>query len=177
MDSTTCAKCDITLERAVKHFVDAGEGALDQSAQQPPVPQPEAADLPTPSRVRPGCVTLVAVLLGIGAGLSVLGALVNGATMMGYGDNEGGAITILITCAMAGLYFSIATGLWRLRNWARVAFLVLQGLGLALGIAVLLSGVGGVVSAVGLVVGGYTLYWFAVNGEVFRPTPASETPA
>ena len=172
-----CVQCGINLEWAEKHLADVSESAQDQTAQQSSDQPPVTAEPQATRPARPGCVTLMAVLIGISAGLGAIGGIISGASMMGYGDDGAGLITILITCAMAGLYFSIATGLWRLRNWARVAFLVLQALGMLVGMIILLSGIVSVSSVVGLAVGGYTLYWFAVHGEYFQSTSPSETRA
>lgn len=113
---------------------------------------------PPGAHERPGCVTAYAVLMGIVAGLLGLAGI-------GYGLSEEDFGTMLIMIVVAVLYFLLARGLWRLRNWARIIVIILQSLSVLVGIIGLFSG--NVVSLVGLAVGGYILYWFASHGEYF----------
>jgi hypothetical protein len=120
-------------------------------------------------------VTAYALLLGIVA------ALVGGAVVFGVlvaiviGDTAGmpvGGLAILL--ALAGVEFLIAVGVWRLRNWARIAVIVVQSLAIVtslLGLVATLEGgdvalsLGGTLIGVG--VSGYIIYWFASHGEYF----------
>jgi hypothetical protein len=129
---------------------------------------------PRPAK-RPGCVTAYALLLGIVAAL-VGGAVVSSVLVaIVTGDTAGmpvGGLAILL--ALAGVEFLIAVGVWRLRNWARIAVIVVQSLAIVtslLGLVATLEGgdvalsLGGTLIGVG--VSGYIIYWFASHGEYF----------
>ncbi len=134
--------------------------------------QPGSTDEPAQAsrRQRPGCVTFLAILIGIGAVLPVLRSIL-GILGRPYVD-DGSKIEIGITLAFAILYIAVAVGLWQLKNWARIAFIVLQSLGILLLIALIFSGLA-LPGLIGLAVGGYSIYWFATHGEDFKPAAPS----
>jgi hypothetical protein len=138
--------------------------------QAPAGSQAEPAQ--TSPRQRPGCVTAFVILVGIGVALSVLTSII-GVSVAPYVDT-GSMIEIVITVASAILYGAIAVGLWQLKNWARIAVIVLLGLNLLLLIALLFSGL--FFAVIGLLIGGYCLYWFAAHAEYFNPNPSAGTP-
>lgn len=89
---------------------------------------------------RPTGVTVLAVLAFIGAGLSVLGALVvllggalvaDMATRPGLGmmAGVGGVIIGVFLLGIAALYAVAGAGFLKLKNWARILVIVLCGLG------------------------------------------------
>ena len=111
------------------------------------------------SRVRPGCVTVYAVLIAISTVLSIAAGivLVLSSTIMKQYFNEilsspefnGGLtgqgfdsalltqilnivipVTLAITFITAVFNLLVAWGLWRLKNWARILVIVFQGLGM-----------------------------------------------
>ena len=70
--------------------------------------------------------------------------------------------------------YSCSCSVWRLRDWARVAVIVVQSLAIVtslLGLVAALQGgdvalsLGGTLIGVG--VSGYIIYWFASHGEYF----------
>lgn len=157
------------------------------------------------SKTRPGCVTLYAVLTGIGGLFGAVGAIAVGALVSsGRGmfeqalqmDTPGlmfdaEAILAMLWVYVAGMVLvaainlAIAIGLWNLKNWARIAVIVLQGLGLLgslcqattmiISLRKLATGLGaqGVPIffiawlLVGFVIQGYIIFWFVANREVF----------
>ena len=161
---------------------------------------------PAKPRHRPGCLTIYAILLALGGFFGALSTLLMGVGLLLGGGlieelvpmpSEVGALPIslsftiimLITLGL-GLFvsllnLSIAIGLWRLKNWARILVIVLQSL----------SFLGGIVQAaltvstatrefaavgaqapsvimlgfllVGFLIQAYILFWFVANGELF----------
>ena len=111
------------------------------------------------SRERPGCVTVYAALMAIGAVLTIVAGIIfslSGAMMNQYIDeilSSSGLdrglpgqgfdsalltqilnIVIPVTLAitfLAGVFnLLVAWGLWRLKNWARILVIIVQSLGL-----------------------------------------------
>jgi hypothetical protein len=103
-------------------------------------------------------VTVYAILLWIGGVLVALGGVITGINEEAFAIALGGIV-------VGGLELGLGVGIWRLRNWARVIVIVLQGLGVVVGVISLFMG--NLLSLVGLAVGGYILYWFASNGQYF----------
>ena len=102
--------------------------------------------------------------MAIGATLYALVSIVG---VLGRAGDEASCIGAVVTLALAGLYVTVAVGLWRLKNWARIAVIVLQSLGMLVSIVLLFSGVASVPILIGLAIGGYSIYWFAAHGEYF----------
>jgi hypothetical protein len=139
-------------------------------------------DEPTHSRShkRPGCVTAYAILLGIGAGLAGLFGIWSIVAVIVEGTFESDPVLLtfffIFLFAIAILDFLLARGLWRLKNWARIAIIVLQSLGVLFALLGLCatfdsSGSDAVPAICGTVIGlgisGYIIYWFASHGEYF----------
>lgn len=127
-------------------------------------PAPFAAltpSVPAAAR-RPGCVTAYALLLFLGAGILMLG----GIALAGSGAI--GGLQLFLFLALGGVELAIAIGLWRMRNWARVLLLVVQGLGIAVSTFSLLGGSGTSGVLVGVAVAAFIISWFARNGRLFR---------
>jgi tetratricopeptide (TPR) repeat protein len=154
---------------------------------------------------RPGCVTAYALLTGIGGLFGVLGAmsiamlLTSGRQMLaeafemagpafGIGLNTfTGAMWIYVGIALvvAATNVAIALGLWYLKNWARIAVIVLNSLGLLANLVqtvvqlsasrelFALAGASGVPLPVlvpifiGLAIQGFIIFWFAMNRDFF----------
>lgn len=71
---------------------------------------------------RPVGITIIAVLIGVGAVLGVVagvGAITLGAVLLG-----------LLTLVLSGAYLYVAWGLWHLKPWAWLLTIIVQGLGL-----------------------------------------------
>lgn len=128
-----------------------------------------------PSARRPGCVTAYALFLCLAAALLGGAAIASVVLPLVTGDTAfvpAGSLVVLL--ALAGLEFLIAVGVWRLRNWARVAAMVLHSLGILISLSGLLTILGGADIAlvvartlIAVGVGGYILYWFASHSEYF----------
>ena len=102
---------------------------------------------------RPVGVTILAVLQFIGAGLCVLlGILVvvgAGAGFLGsmtQGQGGTGGLMAMVGGALSVFFFVVAAiaallgwGLWSLKNWARIAVIVLSALGAVLSLLALLN--------------------------------------
>jgi hypothetical protein len=129
-------------------------------AVTPAAPQATAVE-------RPGCVTAYAVLSAL-AGIFVVGL-----SLATVGEMDSAA-SWLVSLASGALALIVAPGLWRMRNWARLLVITLQGLGI---VVTLLTAcqtlqygaepVVFVVALVQLIVSGSILWWFAENGYLF----------
>ena len=118
------------------------------------------------SRKHPGCVTVIAIYLVLGAVSSGLGEFVRAGRM------DGG---VWIALTFAALYLVIAAGLWQLKNWARIVTIILIGVNLLFMIPLIFSGL----AAVGLpnlVVGGFIIYWLVKNSQYFLVQQPAEPP-
>jgi tetratricopeptide (TPR) repeat protein len=154
---------------------------------------------------RPGCVTIYAVLLALGGLMGILGACGMMAlagtsltqleeTLALQGPNlliDAGQLSTFVMLGggvgllFSGLNLAVAVGLWGMKNWARIAVIVLLALGLLLGVAQaavsILSlqdalaafGVQGVPIwylgsfLIGFVIQAYLIFWFVANRELF----------
>jgi hypothetical protein len=123
----------------------------------------ERKELPAKSGkdTRPVCVTVYGYLL-IGASALYLLATILAFFQDGL-SNLGIAICILPI--MAGFSFYVGYGLLRQENWACIVVIVLNGLGILTSLYLLASGYGNSVFAI--IISGFVLYWFSVNGKPF----------
>lgn len=121
----------------------------------------------THSPNRPGCVTIYAILL-------ILGAIANGVTAVSSlpnGASFGGIYSLLL--AIGGIV--VAIGLWQQKNWGRIGVIVLMALStLMLGLEVILSSIStGIdlfvcgMSLVFAALPAFIMYWFAKHREYF----------
>jgi hypothetical protein len=115
-------------------------------------------------------VTAYALISGIGI---LLYALFSIFVTIAVGVDDAGLIQIGTVLLMAGLLIAVAVGLWRLKNWARIATIILNSLSLVLTIIFMFNGLVTIPILIGLFVGGYTIYWFATNGRYFMPPQAT----
>jgi hypothetical protein len=139
-----------------------------ESRGETPGQQPEPYAPPPANRLpRPGCVTAFAILLGVAAVFYSLGSLLG---LLGSFGDTGRLIEIGTTLVLSGLYIAVAIGLWSMKNWARIAVIVLQGLGTLILFGLLFSGM--LYAVIGIIVGVYIIYWFVVNGKYFKSVSA-----
>lgn len=125
---------------------------------------------------RPGCVTAYAVFLGLGAALYFGGIVFAALVAVFIGDTTGMSVgAVAIQLAVAGLCFVMSRGLWRLRNWARIAVIVVQSVGIVFFLLRLVASWEGrdasfVLGAavISVVINGYFIYWFVSHGEYFN---------
>ncbi len=134
---------------------------VDPGLQGPPAAEEKAPQAELPRR--PGCVTAFAVVIVLGA---ILGVLQQGMALLSlpYLD-DGSMVGMAVACCIAVLYAVVAVGLWRLKNWARIAVIVLLGLNVLLSGLLVLNGI--LPALLGVAVSGACLYWFAANKKVF----------
>jgi hypothetical protein len=81
---------------------------------------------------RPLGITIIAVLLGVGAVLALVtgvGAIANGLVLPG-----------LLILVLSGAYLYLVWGLWHLKPWAWLATIIVQGLRLLIDIISVISG-------------------------------------
>jgi len=110
-----------------------------------------------PRAERPGCLTAYIVLGAIGAlGIGGFGLLL-------LSERETGLAFFLL--AIAVIDTVVLRGLWQLKNWARLAIIVLRSLNILLALLLLLNGNPFVLVGIGVSV--YLIYWFASNGDYF----------
>jgi hypothetical protein len=76
---------------------------------------------------RPGCVTVYAVLLGIGGAATSLQGIGLFAEEVGLSES----LTCGISLLFSAFYFSMAYGLWNLKNWGRILVIVSRSLQIA----------------------------------------------
>jgi len=132
VDATHCTNCRINLKWALKNLTKSsasgGRQASTVRAQGGNHRPVRAAD--SAFGERPGCVTLYATLLFIGAGLTAItGATSLSGLIAGYFGNLGrGVIQGAGILAIASLEFLLAKGLWQLKNWARITVIVIYSL-------------------------------------------------
>ena len=109
---------------------------------------------------RPGCVTVYAVLLWLGGGFLVLGALIE------FIDPSEGPLVGVLVGLFALVPIVTGVGLWRMQKWGWWLVVVTQSLGVVAGFLNLVSGLllNGIVTGV---VSGGILYWFINNRQPF----------
>jgi hypothetical protein len=114
--------------------------APSQPASQPlttasiPRPVVTPAYPPIEAKTRPGCLTIYATLLFLGsASFLCIGIFGSISPLLESEDFPSQAAGI--TMALVGAFmFILAIGLWYLKNWARIAVIVMQSLGIVMSI-------------------------------------------
>jgi tetratricopeptide (TPR) repeat protein len=158
-----------------------------------------------PARKRPGCVTVYAILLALGAVSGILGAIAIALMMSASraGMEELSAtyevflpidleqfmglmwVWAVGVVVLGGLNLAIAIGLWAMKNWARIAVLIMSVLGLLLGVAQAATSILTLRETAALygsqslpitvvcpfilnfAIQGYIIFWFVSNRELF----------
>jgi tetratricopeptide (TPR) repeat protein len=184
---------------------DSGVGleARSKLAELQPATEQEtafASGLAAGPRRRPGCVTVYAALLGINGAFGILGAIALAASASSFDsliEKAGQTVrdpqmlativwaAVVVTLVMAATNLAIGVGLWHMKNWARIAVIVTQIIGVLVALAQgavtmltlrQLSSLSGGQTAtaplicgvvVGLAIEGYILFWFVANRELF----------
>lgn len=159
-------------------------------------------------RTRPGCLTIYAILVAIGgffgalSGLGILAlTLLSGgmlsetaatAAEMGLPPTFGAITTVTllgsggVVLVLSVLSIAIAVGLWGLKNWARIATIILQGLSMIGSIIQAVLTIGGFRTLteianeplqfptmlmcgllLGFIIQSYIIFWFVANGDLF----------
>lgn len=119
--------------------------------------QPGRPALPALALVdRPGCLTIYVLFIALGAIMIALAGLV----ILAEGE-----LVALFVISWGLLQGTMAHGLWKMRNWARIGMICL----LAVGLIITVVGVtaGATIGATAIPVNCYVLYWLASNGERF----------
>jgi len=139
-----------------------------------------------PESGRPGCIAVFAVLLALlGIGYSAVFGIVGVNLVLDQPDRAATG-ALLTLCAVVGLPIpvTIAVGLWRMRMWAWWLAVILQSLGLGLGVLSFAAALLGADPAralgfvlgplMGLLTGVVILTWFLRNRDRFRPDEADD---
>lgn len=176
-----------------------------QASLQPRAQRVRAGSGLVTSRKRPGCITAYALLTGIGAVLSALFVvasaillsasrgmmeetlLMQDPNLMVDMDRFIGLmwIYVVVVLVFSTISLAIAIGLWSLKNWARIAVIVLQVLGVLSNLVYVsmsilsyraTSAAYGVQTLpafslcpllFGFIIQGYIIFWFVANGDIF----------
>ena len=122
--------------------------------------KPGAAELASFSD-RPGCMTLYAIVL-------FLGAVVNGVTALRYLEVTETLLVGLVLLGLAITGIAVAFGLFRQKNWARIGVILLMCVSIVL---LALQVFAGVLDApfglVGVAIPIFIIWWFATNKQYF----------
>lgn len=120
-------------------------------------------------------MTAYALLLGIWATLCGALVIVSVVFAVFVQDPATVPVELVFPLALVVVGFLIARGLWRLRNWARIAVIVLHSLWIVLFLLRLVTLPEGLDPAfalgavlVGVGISGYIIYWLASHGEHFE---------
>ena len=111
---------------------------------------------------RPGCVTAYAILLGLAGSFIMFLTLrvffVDLSRIYRMGSDQVFGFSYFWGSAL--ILLSLAWGLWRFRNWARIGVIIFIILALIISVAF---------DPIGLIIrvpiGGYLIYWFASNDQ------------
>jgi len=82
------------------------------------------------SKERPWLVAAVALLLGVGAIVALVGGVILSTRSEGVPMGMNGVQTALAGVILAGLGALLAQGTWTLKDWARTGVITLLGMGL-----------------------------------------------
>ncbi len=148
------------------------------AGRQAPAPDP------VPRKNYPGCIVIYIFLYAIGAGVLALGGIVFLLALPFLAEMKmigAGLVTELVICGMAAFYYLLFRALMAQKNWARIAVIVINALGIPSNLLSIVVGLLLVpsetgydpsalicVSVVSLAISGYLIYWFAANGKYFE---------
>lgn len=108
---------------------------------------------------RPGCVTLYAIAL-------MLGAVANAVSALRFLEDRNTQVVGLVILGIAVAGVTIAFGLLRQKNWARIGVILLMLTSIAL--LALQALAGAMYALAGLIVPIFIIWWFAKNKEHFE---------
>jgi hypothetical protein len=139
-DTNRCSECgsEVLDPHVVSNLIQspAPTQPVSQPIITPHIPQPIAAPY-TPwveTKTRPGCITIYVVLLFLGAASFLCGGIVGSTNPLNESDRLFN-IAAGISMGLVGLFMLVlGIGLWQLKNWARIAAIVFQSLGIVGGI-------------------------------------------
>jgi hypothetical protein len=139
-DTSRCSECggEVLDPHVVSNLIQSPASAqpIHQSAMTATVPQPAIA-LSSPLveiKTRPGCLTIYAILLFLGSASFLCGGIFG--SLNPLLESEGFTnLAAGISMGIVGVIMLIlGIGLWQLKNWARIAAIVMQSLGIIGGI-------------------------------------------
>ena len=149
MTSAVCSKCGFTNRAEAQFCTQCGT-----------LLSPGAAEAVSFSD-RPGCVTIYAIVLFVGA-------VVNGVTAVQYLDATETLLVGLILLGLAITGIAVAFGLFRQKKWARIGVILLMCVSIVL---LALQVFAGVLDApfglVGVAIPIFIIWWFATNKQYF----------
>jgi hypothetical protein len=139
-DTNRCSECggEVIDPHVVSHLIQSP--ITSQPTSQPVITAPIPQPMVTPAspwietKTRPGCVTIYAILLFLGSATFLCGGIFGSLSPLieseGFSNLAAG-----ISMGLVGLFMLIlGIGLWQLKNWARIAVIVVQSLGIVGGI-------------------------------------------
>jgi hypothetical protein len=139
-DSNHCSECgsEVIDPHVVSNLTQSPTPAQPTSQPLPTasIPQPVVTPSypPTEAKTRPGCVTIYVILLFLGSISFLCGGIFGSISPLT--EPEGfPALAAGISMAFVGAFMLIlAIGLWFLKNWARIAVIVIQSFGIIMSI-------------------------------------------
>lgn len=159
MEREVCSHCGFTNRGDAQFCTQCG-----QALSAAPASGMSASGAPSPAMLpaRPGCLTVYAVLL-------ILGAVANAAVallLLKGGDNPPLLTLYILGLAIAGV--AVAMGLFRQKNWARIGAILFIGLSMAgLALQALVVGTTALPILVGATPALLIIWWFAKNKQYF----------
>ena len=121
---------------------------------------------------RPGCVTVYALLNGLGGLIFLCAAPVAGLLLVeDYGPVA--LVLSLFAAALALLPLAMSVGLWRMRRWGWILVVITNGTSILTSLLAFFAGLLGgatdliVQNLLGIVLNGFILYWFIANRGLF----------
>jgi hypothetical protein len=189
-ETNRCMECgdEIIDPHVVSNLIQSPAPAqpTSQPAITVTIPQPVVAPSSTwvETQTRPGCVTIYAILLFLGSASFLCGGIFG--SLSPLIESEGFTnLAAGISMGLVGVFMLIlGIGLWQLKNWARIAVIVMQSLGILGGIystyAVLTTTSSApsltvspvltiVVAIIAIALQIAIISWFVRNGQVFSP--------
>jgi hypothetical protein len=133
-DANRCAECggEVIDLHVVSNLIQspAPSQPASQSVTAATTPQPGVApSYPSiEAKTRPGCITIYAILLFLGSASFLCGGIF-GSTNPLIESEVFSSLAAGISMGLMGVFMLLlAIGLWRLKNWARIAVIIMQSL-------------------------------------------------
>jgi hypothetical protein len=189
-EAKLCRFCGAKFEVAVKGYclnchaevtpdendrcLACGGGIVDRHIKSALAAEPAKIAVPAPgyarpaaSTQRPGFVTFYAIMTWIWCAAVVIGGIVGGIAIISDSPDAaaGGVVFMFFCLGYAILLAFVGTGLWQLKNWARVTAIVLRAIWMGL---YLISGLGVIFS--GNIAGGLCgmAFWIGINSSMLN---------